>query len=104
MKKNYFKTLPEGSQTYCQRQKTKSGVKRTNSKQKKVKLKIKEATIDKKEKNTNYKVKRKNKTEVNSNNDYQSSDIEIVTGKGLSVPVCSGEEVVNASRLEKIQI
>lgn len=42
----------------------------------------------------NYKIRRKQKSESDSNTGFKNSVVEIVTGNGLSVPVCTGEQVV----------
>ncbi|KAI4461922.1 swi/snf complex-related [Holotrichia oblita] len=88
----------ERRQSYFQKQKSKFGNKKSSLKQRKVKLKKDGGSKDRKEKNMNYKIRRKQKSESDSNNGFKSSVVEIVTGHGLSVPVCTGEQVIKIKK------
>ncbi|KRT83877.1 hypothetical protein AMK59_3482 [Oryctes borbonicus] len=103
LKRNYFNDSLRRRQLCLQKQKNKLGTK-DNLKQKKVRLKVKDnANKEKKGKSTNYKMKRKHtKSESSSNGSFKSSDIEIVTRKGLSVPVCNGEQVIKIKKEDDV--
>lgn len=97
MKRNYLKNVGRTSHIQIHKQKSRLENKKSVLKHNKVKFKPTNNIIKvKKEKSVNYKAKIKHcKSQSTINSNFNSSDIEIVTGKGLSVPVCSGEEVVS---------